>query len=308
MAGCREGTTSAKARWQMLREALVSSKRSLSQQQSQSPFSVRRFSSFDLFDVHEEPTSCRQHDTDENADSFRWLNYSYSSAEAQLLAVNVAILTEKAPRLQELVGFNNTGNVCMWPSEEVMAFFCLENLDQFTGTAVCELGAGMVGLAGIFLASSHKPRQVVITDGNTKSVENLKRTVAENVSKFGTTSVSAEELLWDPDTLASSASGSYDHIFCADCLFFEDLHVSLAQVICKLLRPDGTCHIFAPRRGQSMQLFCSRAETWFSIELIENYSELVWRNHEENCHKLQPNRLYDPDIHYPVYLKLKMKR
>ena len=304
MASCREGTTSAKARWQMLREALISSRRSSGQEgTSTSCYSVRRFSSFDIFDIHEDPTSS-QH---ENADSFRWINYSYSTAEGQMLAVKVAVLTEKAPRLQELVGFNNTGNVCMWPSEEVMALYCLENLEQFTGTAVCELGAGMVGLAGIFLASSHSPRQVVITDGNDKSVENLKRTVAENLSKFGTTLVSAEKLLWDPATLRSSAA-CYDHILCADCLFFEDLHVSLAQVIRKLLKPDGTCHIFVPRRGRSMQLFCSRAAEWFSIsESIENYSELVWHKHQEYLYKLQPNRLYDPDIHYPVYLKLKIK-
>ena len=43
-----------------------------------------------------------------------------------------------APRLDlgQLTGFNNTGNVCVWPSEESLAVFCLNNLHLFKVTCI----------------------------------------------------------------------------------------------------------------------------------------------------------------------------
>jgi 16S rRNA G1207 methylase RsmC len=58
--------------------------------------------------------------------------------------------------------------VGLWPSEELLAYYCIKNFsDQFRGVNVAELGAG-VGLAGFILASNEKsrPRYTLLTDGN----------------------------------------------------------------------------------------------------------------------------------------------
>ena len=70
---------------------------------------------------------------------------------------------------------DNTGNTRTWPSEELLAFYLLENpeilkslkvLDQ--KLSICELGAGMSGLAGFSVAYKYKDdiSKVNISDGN----------------------------------------------------------------------------------------------------------------------------------------------
>jgi hypothetical protein len=67
---------------------------------------------------------------------------------------------------------DNTGNVCIWPSEEVMTFCLLQRTKDLQGMNICELAAG-VGLAGLVLAATVKANSVLITDGNAQCVETL---------------------------------------------------------------------------------------------------------------------------------------
>ena len=85
-------------------------------------------------------------------------------------------------KLQDLTGFNNTGNICVWPSEEVLAAYCLENLHLFHEKSILELGAGMTGLAGLIVSQTANPKHVLITDGNENSIENLNIVINENIN------------------------------------------------------------------------------------------------------------------------------
>ena len=54
-----------------------------------------------------------------------WKRVSYKD-----VSVQVRYLSSKL-ELNQLVGFNNTGNICVWPSEESLAIYCINNLHAF---------------------------------------------------------------------------------------------------------------------------------------------------------------------------------
>lgn len=66
-----------------------------------------------------------------------------------------------------------------------MAYFLLKNAHLCGGKSVLELGAGMTGLAGFALAAQGTPKAVTVTDGNRKSVENLKAILKANRFRSG---------------------------------------------------------------------------------------------------------------------------
>ena len=63
---------------------------------------------------------------------------------------------------------DNTGNVKVWPAEEVLANYLIKNAHLFEGKDICELGAGKSGLAAIALALELKDKlgSILISDGN----------------------------------------------------------------------------------------------------------------------------------------------
>lgn len=278
----------AKERWELLKAAIFDKTKG---HVTATSASVRRFSTFILFGVQAIPS------LDAKADE--WLLYKYTPLP---VAVKVRLVPQEFT-LEDITGFNNTGNVCIWPSEEIMAFYCLENISLFKGKNVCELGAGMTGLAGLMLAASHSPSQVVLTDGNQKSIDNLTTIIQANSLQEGdlaTTSL----LRWDVTKIETEYSHfveRFEVIICADCFFFTDVQSDLVVLIHHLLKPKGRAYLFAPERSGTFTQFIEKTRKYFHVEILRHYHQLVDKRH---LYYTQTDPAYDPNLHYPYCVVL----
>lgn len=322
----------AKERWKMLKTVLLEKKsvNNTPTYEAVDPSmtnSGRRFLSFDLFTVNcssnggsvDLVTENQQVDgaaaTTACRNSVTWTRYCYTSSsgledqEPGLdLSVEVALLPSLFS-LEDLQGFNNTGNVCIWPAEEVMAYYCLERREMFRGSTVCELGAGMTGLTGIFLAKTGLPNKVIITDGNEKSVKNIQSIIDRNqLSRKCVPDVKAEVVVWNNTTdiaqVYQHLQQQCDIVLCADCLFFTEVHEGLLSLLRVILKPcTGRVIMLAPSRNATLHSFCGLAEKYFDIETTEDYLRLVSMKHSSFLKNFAG--IYDPDIHYPIMLTMK---
>ena len=68
----------------------------------------------------------------------------------------------------------------------------------------------------------------------------------------------------------------FDVVIASDCLFFREFHEDLVAVLVALLKPvSGVALFFQPKRDGTMHQFLALCGDIFSIEIRENYYEMV---------------------------------
>lgn len=165
--------STAQRRWRILAKALIGPQEPISLD-PENEISVRRFTSFDLLRVNRLEGNSADPDS-----SAAWYEYS-TVLDNKLFTVEIRRRTKRNFTATELIGFNNTGNICVWPSEECLAYYLLKNRQLCRNRRVLELGGGMSCLAGVLAAKYCDPKEIALTDGNVTSVNNVRRIVSRN--------------------------------------------------------------------------------------------------------------------------------
>ncbi|XP_073279885.1 calmodulin-lysine N-methyltransferase isoform X2 [Primulina huaijiensis] len=198
---------------------------------------------------------------------------------------------------------DNTGIVCQWPSEDVLAYYSLSRRDSFRDKRVIELGAGY-GLAGLVIAMVTDVSELLISDGNPQVVNYIQHNIDANAASFGNTKVKSMMLHWDQHEV-SEINGTFDVIVASDCTFFKEFHKGLARTIKCLLKVDEPSEalLFSPKRGDSLDKFLAEVkDNGLHFSITENYDTTIWKRHQEflSGDESWPN--YEPDHCYPLLL------
>lgn len=305
-------TELARQRWRMLGEILLS--KSLNRTDEHDEISVMRFKTYGLYlrsdlKLNKTNRSDSKESSPVDYDDGTWCQIEFPSFEdhqSNILSLDIKLCSTKID-YADLIGFNNTGNTCIWPSEEVLAFYCLKNKHLFENRSVCELGGGMTCLAGLALARSIRLKELFATDGNEKSIDNLNSIL--NCQTNRTTwlcSIESQVLIWSKNLDDPKLRHRFDFVILADCFFFDTLHDDLCSTIDFILKDDGVAIAFAPHRSKTLKKFVTVAEkNAFECQINEQYDDDVYQKHLQSE---EINKNYSRDLHYPILVVLKKSR
>lgn len=221
-----------------------------------------------------------------------WFEYSIT-IDGEIFKLNIGH-RNRTFSAEDLMGFNNTGNVCIWPSEETLSYYVCLNLSIFDGKTVLELGGGMSCLAGLFVAKYSTAKSVLVTDGNKTSIDNVQAILQCN----SFTNTDCAVLKWDEQ---KDSYNQFDAIISADCLFFDDARLDFIDCLQNYLSPKGLALVMAPQRGSTLDSFILQSESRGLVcKKIMNYSDVVW----EKRLALMDNCDYNDNIHYPILIEV----
>ena len=149
---------------------------------------------------------------------------------------------------------NSTGAV-VWKGSEVMAAFLVQHVATMVqDQRMCELGAG-VGLCGI-VASRLGAKSVLMTDGDTTVLENLRHnvdlnsttaTAADSPSETtAATTITCPQLIWGKESGIhfAKAHGYQDIVLATDCVYITKSVRPLLETIHEILEPNSGVFLY----------------------------------------------------------------
>ncbi|CAN6320720.1 unnamed protein product [Urochloa humidicola] len=174
------GASNASQRWSILRRALLARSSSRAQEGTNN-ISRKASRGFNLIECHSLPISQLTESLENSSDGNEsdlgcqkdvYVYYKLPCGGSSKL--NLVYRREDSLELNDMEASNRynidtTGLVCCWPSEEVLAYYCINHSDVFRAKKVLELGSGY-GLAGLVIAACTNADEVVISDGNPQVV------------------------------------------------------------------------------------------------------------------------------------------
>ncbi|GFY87904.1 S-adenosyl-L-methionine-dependent methyltransferases superfamily protein [Actinidia rufa] len=192
-----------------------------------------------------------------------------------------------------------------WPTEDVLAYYCLSHAHIFRSKKVIELGSGY-GVAGLVIAAVTEALEVVISDGNPQVVDYIQRNTSANSGAFGGTLVKPMILHWDQWEISDN-SNTFDVIVASDCSFFKEFHKGLARTVKFLLKSKGPSEalFFSPKRGDSLDKFLVEIEkNGLHFSITEIYDTEVWKRHQGFICGNDDWPNYEKDHGYPLLVRI----
>lgn len=229
-------------------------------------------------------------------------------------------------------GVDNTGNICVWDSEQTMAFGLLKtqlpwwpkSKDEKSCLDILELGAGMAGLAGLAMVQKLQkqglPFRLWLTDGHPQAVHNNKvhaHIMTANKGLRGHRGLrhvlDCCVLPWSVEPLSKEQCPPPCKVaIVSDCTHFQEFHAHLFFTLAHGLTVGGYGYMCQPHRGKSLNRFLDLVETTsgdasnplFSIQWLE-----IPELHEADKRTTESDeKHYNPDIHYPHWILLRKLR
>ncbi|XP_015889742.3 calmodulin-lysine N-methyltransferase [Ziziphus jujuba] len=311
-----ETTKASSLRWRILRQALLR-RRPPQPPDDESEIGIERISRKAVNGFNLIPCCLvNDDDADDHSASSSKSNRPREATVCYTLPVEGApklFLTQRMDSLANLDDFeicnkydiDNTGLVCQWPSEDVLAYFCLSHADMFRSKRVIELGSGY-GLAGLVIAAVTEASEVIISDGNPQVVNYIERNINANSGAFLGTKVKSVTLHWNHDKIANM-SNTFDLVVASDCTFFKEFHKGLAQIVKCLLKKVGPSEalFFSPKRGDSLDKFLEQIkENGLQFSITENYDAEIWKRHQRFMNGDTSWTSYQKDHCYPLLIRI----
>jgi len=144
---------------------------------------------------------------------------------------------------------DDTTGLGIWCASLVMARWLASPsmVERMAGRRVLELGAGCA-IPSLAAAVHGSPAEVIATDLNPETVENIRHNVELNSSTSRAAKLSAATIDWGDES--TYPPDPVDYVLCSDCIYQRDIVPLLRKVVSGVLAPGGTFLYVAPDGGR----------------------------------------------------------